>query len=517
MRAVSAIRNVAIFSIAAVAITAGCASRAPEAKPVAATPVAKQAAMMLPRLPSSPDVRKEVMGWFVISDGERVLDALLPAGADGDRRVLRAAVLASLGVDPTLLPILDLKRPAGIALLNPSLLSTAEVRPALAMIPISDRAAVEKYLPTRGVVTPQPWGVIVDGRDGKMHVAFAHGYALVVWRPDLLEAAYRTLEPRLSGKHDAPLTLHVSLENVYASYGDRVNEIVSRLGEQAGPPGTAGDPSVAFALRGLRQVRDKRDSISDLELLADVDNGGLTLTARLDGKPNGAWAQLVSAQKPGPVWGTQYLPSDAALVYVTRASDEGRANEAAAALRYLSAAVPSRAPTETQVERWKGALARTAATTSGELAYGVWPGRGGGIGVGGAYRLSDPMGERAVIDAYQAIASQIGGVVTRALALDPARFAGRVKATTRATNIGGVPVHVVEVAVDWPADSASERRAFESLFGERLTMGTAFVGDTALFALGSDWASRAAPRRRRSATKRASPRRCAGTPTGACR
>jgi len=486
MRAVLALGTVAV------AVAAGCASHVPQPPraEAAATPVAKQAAMLAPRLPKSPDVKKEIMGWFVLSEGERVLDALLPAGADGDRRILRAAVLASIGLDPQLLPLLDLKRPAGIALLNPSLLSSPEVRPAMMMSPITDRAAVERYLATRGAVTPQPWGVIVDGRDGKMHVAFTRGYALVAWRPDLLDAAYRTLEPRLSAHHDAPLTLHVSLENVYANYGERVEEIVSRLGEQAGPSGAPSDPGVMFALRGLRQVRDKLDSVSDVELLADVDGGGLTLTARMDGKPDGAWAALVAEQTPGPIWGAQYLPKDAALVYVTHASREGRTAEADAMTRYLAAAVPSHAPDEAQLDKWRAALEKTAAATTGELAYGVWPGRGGGIGVGGAYHLSDPMGERAVVDAYRAMTSQIGGVVTRALALDPQRFAGRVHGKTRATQLAGVPVHVVEVSVDWPAGSDSERRAFEALFGERLTMGTAFVGDAALFALGNDWATR---------------------------
>jgi hypothetical protein len=44
--------------------------------------------------------------------------------------------------------------------------------------------------------------------------------------------------------------------------------------------------------------------------------------------------------------------------------------------------------------------------------------------------------------------------------------------------------------VAWPKSADAERRMFESLFGKKLTMATAFVGDQALFALGADYSQR---------------------------
>ncbi|MGZ3408642.1 MAG: hypothetical protein ACXVAN_19460, partial [Polyangia bacterium] len=57
---------------------------------------------------------------------------------------------------------------------------------------------------------------------------------------------------------------------------------------------------------------------------------------------------------------------------------------------------------------------------------------------------------------------------------------------------GQTEVDLIEVAVAWPKNSDAERHLFEALFGKKLTLATAFVGDQALFAIGADYQPRLA-------------------------
>jgi hypothetical protein len=62
----------------------------------------------------------------------------------------------------------------------------------------------------------------------------------------------------------------------------------------------------------------------------------------------------------------------------------------------------------------------------------------------------------------------------------------------RSARLGDEDVELVEVTLRWPPGAEAERRTFETLFGPKLTLATAIVGDQALFALGADWAERLA-------------------------
>jgi hypothetical protein len=111
--------------------------------------------------------------------------------------------------------------------------------------------------------------------------------------------------------------------------------------------------------------------------------------------------------------------------------------------------------------------------------------------MGGAYRLSDPGGARDAINAaYREVATPLPAMVLRGLSLDPARFARRVSVAHKKAQIAGIEADLMEVSVKWPAGSDAERRSFESMFGPRLVMATAYLDEQALFALGADYAER---------------------------
>jgi hypothetical protein len=433
------------------------------------------------RLPDGPDIGDQTMGFLVVRDGARVAAELSPQGDPS------LELAKTFGIDPEVTSVLDLHRPLAMAMLNPGLLSTTTVRPYVAMLPVKSKDAVLKLLAKKGQLETTPWGAEWTTSSGQVAIGFHQGYAVVAWRKDLLGPAVRLLLPRLAEKMEAPLRVHLDLVNLYAAYRPQIAGLVTRFAVAASRGGTGNDPQLGYGLRAVKILAPYLESFSGLDLYADLDSGGLTLSVGVEGKPGGAWAQYVKQQRPGPAWGVRFLPKDAVLAYTTTASPMGRAADQEALLDYMGNVSTG------DRDKWRDALDRAIGTTQGELAYAVWPARGGGVGMGGAYRLSDPGGAREAINgAYSELAAPVTSMVLRGLALDPSRFGKRVAVTRKQAQVAGVEADLLEVIVKWPAGAEAQKRAFEGMFGPKLVMATAFVGDEALFALGADWAERLA-------------------------
>jgi hypothetical protein len=446
-------------------------------------------------LPSSPDVAGEVMGWLVVSDGARIAQQLSPPGADVQKT--QAALLMQIGLAPDVAAVIDLQRPMAIGLLNPSLLAVGNVQPYVAMVPIRSRAAVEKlFTEHQTPIERHPWGLAVPtAKDAKMNVAFrgnsGHEYAVVAWRPDLLGATEKLLAPRLAEKADAPLVVHLDFDNVHEAFGPQVEAMLGQVGRVAAQGGAANDPEVAYALRGVKQIARYMQSVSSLELLANLDSGGLTLTVRAEGKEGSPFHHYVSQQHPGPAWGTQFLPRDSVLAYATHGSAIGRAADVVASAQYFGDADAQHPAGDVERARVRDAFEKAALTTDGELAYAVWPARHGGVGLGGAYRVNNPVAARAAMgELYRTLAPRLGALVMRGLMFDADKLGKHAKVSRSTVKIADVDVDLVEVAIEWPKTARIERHLFEAMFGKSLVLSTAFVGDQALFAVGADWQPR---------------------------
>jgi hypothetical protein len=479
-------------ALAASAMVTLVASCAPHAQAVVPTP--RPAVAQAPPLPRSPDVSHEVMGWLVLADGERLAQQMAPDQPGADPKQLQAALLTQLGLQPDVAALIDLQRPLGIALLNPGLLASNSVQPFVAMVPVKSPQAVEELLRKHGApIEKTAWGFAVPSGKAKMQFAFAHGYAIVAWRADLLDAAQRVLGPHLAAKPEAPLAIHLELDNVHEAYGEQLKSMLAQLGHLAGQGGAQADPQVAFALRGFRQLAEQLDSVSSVDLLGDIDSGGLTLTARAVGKQGSPFRGYVQQQQPGPAWGVQFLPRDSVMAFATHASPAARQADLEASTQFLGDVVAKSAAAAPERDKVQEVLARAAETTDGELAYAIWPGRAGGVGIGGAYKVKDPVAARAAVAAvYATVAPKLGGVVMKALMLDGDKLGKHVHVDRRSLRFGDVEADLVDLSVAWPKGSEDERRLFESLFGKKLTLATAFVGDQALFTMGADFQQRLA-------------------------
>jgi hypothetical protein len=433
-------------------------------------------------LPGGPDISDQTMGFLVVSDGARVAQELNP---NIDARASTVELAKTFGFDTDVAAVIDLKRPLGLAMLNPSLLSSATVRPYVAMLPVTSPDEVLRMLAKKAPIQKTPWGALWKTPVGEIAIGFEGGYAVIAWRKDLLGPTVKLLAPRLEERVEAPVRVHLDLANMLTSYGPQIESLIARFAIAAASGGKPGDPALSYGLRQVRTLVPYLESFSGLDLYADLDSGGLTLSVGLEGKPGGAWAHYVGQQRSGPAWGVRFLPKDAVLAYTTQSSPMSRKNDLDALVDYMgSMSVGDRV-------KWRNALAAAVGTTDGQLAYAVWPARGGGVGMGGAYRLSDPGGARDAMNrAYTEVAVPLTSVVLRGLALDPARFAKRVQVQRKRARIGGVDADLIEVNVKWPAGSDGQRRAFEAMFGPRLVMATAYLGDEALFVLGADYAER---------------------------
>jgi hypothetical protein len=472
-----------------VTLIAACSPKNPPLTPSTPThPATSQTG-----LPPSPDISNEVMGWMVITDGNRLAQQLSPEAAGSDTKTVQVALLAQLGVSPDLAATIDLERPLALALLNPSLLATGAVQPYVAMVPVRSRKAVEEVLAAHNTPFERTaWGFTTQtGPKARMHVAFVGGYAIVAWRADLLEATVKLLAPRLATKADAPVLVHLDFENVNQAFGPQIEAMLGQMAKASAQGGETGDPGVAFALRGVRQVAQYLRSVKDLELLANIDAGGVTLTLRAEGKDEGAFTGYVQQQRPGPAWGVQFLPRDSVLAYATHDSPVGRAAEITASVAYLGDVGPQAPAKPAEREKVRKALERAALTTNGELAYAVWPGRAGGVGLGGAYRISNAVEARAAVgDVYETLAPRIGAMVMKTVVADADKLFKHVRVEKRVARFGDVEADLVEVSVAWPKGMMAERHMFEAMFGKKLVMATAFVGDKALFAIGADYQER---------------------------
>jgi hypothetical protein len=360
-------------------------------------------------LPHSPDIAHEVMGYLVVSDGARLAQQLTPDQPNADPKQLSVGLLTQMGISPDLAATIDLSRPLGVALLNPGLLATGSVQPYVAMVPVSSRKSVEDVMAAHNTpFTRTAWGFQTPTGKAQMSVAFVPGYAVVAWREDLLAATVNLLAPRLAKKADAPVVVHLDFDNVHEAFGPQIEQMMNNVAQLAGQGGAAGDPQVAYALRGVRMAAQYMRSVSDLELLANIDSGGVTLTLRADAKDDGAFAGYVKQQRPGPAWGVQFLPRDSVLAYATHESPVGRAADVSASVAYVTDAGTLPAGVSER-EKVRKAFERAALTTDGELAYAVWPGRAGGVGLGGAYRVNNPVEARAAAaGVYEAMSPRLG-------------------------------------------------------------------------------------------------------------
>ena len=450
----------------------------------------------LPQPPPSPDVSQQVMGWLVLQSGADLARTIaVTLGVDPGmppERVFGPLLADLLGLDPRLLGIVDFTRPAAVALLNPSLLKGAAAQPLLLLLPVHQRGTIEQVLTRAGIhFAATDWGMVIRARRGPMFLAFKDGYARIAWRPEFVNAAAAVLQAPL-GKASGLVRVHVVVDNVNTWYGSQMKGILAGLTQGMD------DPQWRFTRRNARRFSRFVTSLRTVDLSVGNDERGLSITLRAAGRsqpgqgPGEGWIGHVASQPTGPVWGTEFVPPDAVLVYSSHRHPATAHSDLEEAINYIgdlsSPPVPPR-----RRAAWRLPLDRAADQMSGEVIYAVWPGQTGGLGLGGAFGVHDTASARRdMLTAYQMVGKQLAALAVRALDLRTQNLRLRSSVHRDAVRIADVPVDTFEIGIEWPRRARAERKRFETLLGGKIVLGLAFVNDAALFTMGRDWQERLA-------------------------
>ena len=429
----------------------------------------------------APVGERDILAWTRI---ESV--AALAAGAGdafGPRGALEHTAVGALGLPAEAAFAFDWSRPAVVALLDPqkfgapgpTSLADAGGRPLLALLAVRDEARLRKAL---DLAPTQTTGAF-RSQSGVLWIDLRGGNLVMAPEENMLASARRVMEGIVARRGAGDVMLHVALHNIFAAYGDRAEHVCAQVAELT--RAASADGSSSFAMRTVRRLAAFASSAEAVDLSVRILPEGLAVSARMSAQPAGEWSRYIKQQRPQPMWGAELLPPESVLVYTTTISPAGLRGELEDSLDYLSEAGGANGGSEGR----RAAMTKVLAQAEGELAYAVWPAADGGVGMGGAYRLHDAEHARqATLDLHAAVRSEAAELAARTLDL-PTR-ATTVKVRPAAVRASGVPVDIVELRVKWPRQRKDERRAFEWMFGKKLILATAVVGDRALFALGRD-------------------------------
>src|SRR5215468_6091894 len=281
---------------------------------------------------------RDVLAWTRISSV-----AALNAGARewfGPRGALEHAAINALGLPPEASAGTDWARPMVVALLDPqkfgapapTALADSGSRPLLALLPVRDEQRIRRALE----LAPGQQTTAYRSRAGVAWIDLRGGMLVVAPEESLLAPARRMLEAIVARRATGDLMLHVSLHNIFASYGDRAERVFAQVAELTRSAGN--DGSSAFAMRTVRRLAAFASSAEAIDLSARVGPEGIAVSARMSAQPSGEWARYIAQQRPQPMWGAELLPPESVLVYTTTISPAGLRGELEDSLDYLGEA-----------------------------------------------------------------------------------------------------------------------------------------------------------------------------------
>ncbi len=422
---------------------------------------------------------RHVLGWASV----RALDSTFQTFVDGPPAAMRAPFFEALGLPPAAGEAIDGTRPAAVALLDHVAAPRDGAPPVVLALPARSRAELEAALSTAAPPMPSrhPGITVYTLPRGSAYVSFVGDVAFIGYDLGTALGAPRALGPVLA-RARAPLHVHVNVAHLARAPGGRLESLAAGfLGLVAPSADDTGE--LAYRMRQLVRVVGYLKQASSLDLTLAAHDRGLELLLRLEGPAEGALARFLADERAAPLWGAEVLPGDAMVVYGSRHSLTGAADDAADLMAFLETRTP--APPGT-----RAALDDLAGSMEGSVIYALWPAQGGGLGAGGALRFAAAASAR---DRLRAAYGALLPVLPELLGAELGLAANRVElrgSLSRGGDLDGVPVDVVEIAPRYGRDATRERQLFEWLFGARLALGVAVVGDRAVWAAGRDWKPR---------------------------
>ena len=160
------------------------------------------------------------------------------------------------------------------------------------------------------------------------------------------------------------------------------------MAQLAGQGGASGDPQVAYALRGVRMMAKYMRSVCRPRAARQHRLGRRHADPARRRQGRRRLRRLRQAAAPGPGVG-RAVPAARQRARLRDAREPGRRAPPTFRRRWPTLTDAGTDRRAHEREKVRKAFERAALTTDGELAYAVWPGRAGGVGLGGAYRVNN--------------------------------------------------------------------------------------------------------------------------------
>ncbi|MBI4512316.1 MAG: hypothetical protein HY698_21970 [Deltaproteobacteria bacterium] len=436
-----------------------------------------------------------VLAWVVVGNLDKTLGQLMVLATGSPAKPAeRNALLDHIGLGLGLqgaTQAIDASRPIALAVLSPrgeagdlQLLVAVPVRSGQAFLQLLNKALNRHpggtqreaaYTAGQGLLVV---GIFKDPDGTVAYMAFQSGasaHARHVLFP-IRETPFEGLVARVL-LEELPEALRAKLDQA-------ATELATLLAF-----GQRSDPRATHGMRHLRRATQYVGSVSALDIRANASPEGVRLEFEARALPGSPLAENVAAQNPGPTWGAELMPEDALLVYATRMSPRRLQEDTEDLVMYLGALSPD--TPEKRHSAWRSALGDWGRFLTGETVFATWPAEGGGIGVGGAFRASFPARSRnATTRAYLALGPSMGKLMAAELGLDPGKIHFRVRARENAGREGGTATDELELMPRWPASASREKKAFQWLYGDRIVLALATIGDQVVWAAGRDHRAR---------------------------
>jgi hypothetical protein len=295
--------------------------------------------------------------------------------------------------------------------------------------------------------------------------------------------------------HD--VAVHVMTENLLKGPGKgldtQVAQALSRVktaaSQPSGAPGTASDVLAQARETATRTTEetvkwylDLAKSVHELLITAEINPKQISLALRGEAQPGGLLHRVIKRQRPGPPFAHQLLPASSFLVVANRSNPAAR-TESRRTVSGLLAAIVKGGGSSEKLKQLEKAARELDARMTGDVTVALHrPPAGAGVAVSVLARVSEAEPARQAVESLASLCVEwYEEQVKKAVA--EGRSEPKLEGERRALTHKGAKGSVVSIGIPWPED---RREQATRLFGEKVGLGWAFLGEHAIFYLGKD-------------------------------
>lgn len=493
----------------------------PEKAVAAGEPSAQaQAKAINPTTPPVSDISGEILGTLTLASVDSILNQgatlvrphLPPAFQPmANPEMLKMRIFASVRA-PELQKVIDLSRPAAVAMVDPQAYKGKKLGPILLALPVLDASAFVDFLAKKADGhEATPWkDHLFMFKSETIRLRIDKGYVLLAGHETLISGAAGVLMPLLTKPPQNLADPHINVAAINRLYGEKIDKVIAKSRRKLAKQKLDKINVGKMVTRWMGFIKGMKDFNMSLSLEGDF----IKLLANVKAKASGSFTDYLGKLNAGPAWGAKFLPQESALVILTRDSPERIMEDVNDAMDMLEGLLPlaDKDPQLKQLAKaidlkaWRGSVRRAIKHFSGEGAAALWATQDGGLGMGGATRWRDGKAGQVEIRKWMRFLSK---ELARLQKLKPVRafikkelpgFKLSLKIKEKSVRAAGIKGDRYELGIRWPKlKNKKDRKMLDKIkkgvakvLGRKFTMAYVTVGDTMLWTAGKDYRQRLA-------------------------